>query len=52
MVKEAVLRKNVAHKAMCRNNTEENNRQYERMKNKIMKAVSKAMREKAEEGLT
>ena len=40
------------HKAMYLNSTEENKRGYESMKNKAKKAVSKAMREKAEEALT
>ena len=48
-VKEAVSRKKDAHKAMRQNSTEENKRRYKSMKNK---AVSKAMREKAEEVLT
>ena len=43
-VKEAVSRKNDAHKAMCQNSTEENKRRYESMKTKANKAVSKAMR--------
>ena len=46
---EAVSRKKEAHKTMCQNNTEKNKRRYEGMRNK---AVSKAMREKAEEELT
>ena len=36
-------------KAICRNSTKENKRKYKSMKKK---AVSKAMREKAEEALT
>ena len=48
-VKEAVSRKKDAHKAMCWNSTEENNRRYKSIKNKANKAVSKATREKAEE---
>ena len=51
-VKEANSRKKEAHKAMCQNSTEENKRWYGSMKNKAKKAVSKAMREKAEEALT
>ena len=51
-VKEAVSRKKDAHKAMCQDNTEGNKRRYKSMKNKARKAVSKAMREKAEEALT
>ena len=51
-VKEAVSRKKEAHKAMCQNSTEENKRRYKSMKNKTQIAVSKAMREKAEEMLT
>ena len=42
-VKEAVSGKKDAHKAMCRNNTDENKRRYKSMKNKAKKAVSKAM---------
>ena len=45
-VKEVVSGKKEEHKAMCQNSTEENKRRYNGMKNK---AVSKAMREKAEE---
>ena len=48
---EAVSRKKEALKAMCWNSTEENKRRYKSMKNKAKKAVSKAMREKAEEAL-
>ena len=51
-VKETVSIKKDAHKAMCRNSTEENKRKYKRMKNKAKKAVSKVMREKAEEAFT
>ena len=51
-VKEAVSRKKDAGKVMCWNSTEENRRRYKSMKNKAKKAVSKAMREKAEEALT
>ena len=47
-VKEAVSRRKEAHKAMCQNSTEENKRRCKSMKNK---AVSKAIREKAEEEL-
>ena len=51
-VKEAVSKKKEVHKAMCQNSTEENKRRYKSMKNKAIEAVSKAMREKAEESLT
>ena len=51
-VKKAVSRKKEAHKAMCQNSNEENNRRYVCMKNNAKKAVSNAMREKAEEALT
>ena len=51
-VKESVVRKKEAHKAMCQNSTEENKRRYKSMKSKANKAVSKAMRETAEEALT
>ena len=37
-----------AHKVMCLNSNEQNKRRYKSMKNKEKKAVSKAMREKAE----
>ena len=47
-VNESVSRKKKAHKAMCQNSTEKNKR-HKSMKNKAKKAVSKAMREKAEE---
>ena len=33
-MKEAVLMKKDAHKAMCQNNTDENKRRYASMKNK------------------
>ena len=48
---EAVTMKKDAHKAMCQNNTEKNKRRHKSMKNKAKTAVSKAMREKAEEAL-
>ena len=51
-MKEAISRKKEAHKAMCWNRTEENKRRHKSMKNNVKKAVSKAMREKTEEGLT
>ena len=51
-MKEAVSRRIEAHKAMRKNSTDENKRRYKNMKNKAKKAVSKAMREKAEEALT
>ena len=51
-VKEAVPRKKDAHKARCQSRTEENKRRGKSIKNKAKKAVSKAMREKAEEALT
>ena len=48
-MKEAVSGKTEVHKAMCQNSIEENKWRYKSMKNK---AVSKAMREKAEVALT
>ena len=51
-MREAVSEKKDTYKAMCQNNTEENMRRCKSMKNKAKKAVSKAMREKAEEALT
>ena len=51
-MKEAVSRKKDAHKTMCQDNTEDIKMRYKSMKNKAMKAVSKAMREKAEQALT
>ena len=51
-VKEALPRRNDAHKVMFQKNTEENKRRYKSMKNKVKKAVSKTMREKAEDALT
>ena len=51
-VMEAVSRKEDAHMAMCQDNTEESKKRYRSMKNKARKAVSKALREKAEEALT
>ena len=50
-MKEADSRKKDTHKAMYQNNTEEN-KMYKSMKNKARKAVSKAMREKAEKVFT
>ena len=44
--------KECSHKAMCMNSTEENEWRCSGMKNKEKKAVSKAMRDKAEEALT
>ena len=41
-----------AHKAMCRNNTEENKSRYNNMKNKAKKEILKTMQEKAEETLS
>ena len=37
---------------MCENSTADNNKRYESMLNKAKKAVSKAIRQKAEEMLT
>ena len=51
-VKEAVSRKEDAHKVVCWDHFEENKRRYEIMKNRAKKAVSKAMRKKAEEPYT
>ena len=51
-MKEAVSRKKEAHKAMCQSSAEENKSGYKSMINKAKKAVSKAMRNKAEEALT
>ena len=48
-MKEAVSRKNEAHKAMCQNSTEENKKRYKSMKNK---AASKIMMEKVEKAHT
>ena len=48
-MKKAVSRKKEACKAICQNSTEEKNRSYESMMNK---AISKTMREKAEEAMT
>ena len=39
-------------KAMCQSSTVESKRMYESMKNKVNKAVSKAMKQKAEESPT
>ena len=50
-MKEAISRKKDAHNMMCRNSSEKNKGRYKGMKNKTKKAVSKAMREKAEEAL-
>ena len=44
-VKEAVSRMKKAHKAMCQNSIEENKRMYKNIKNKAIKAVTKAVRE-------
>ena len=50
-MKEAISRKKYSHNAMCQNNTEENNRSFESLKNNAKKAVSKAMRDKGNEAL-
>ena len=44
--------KQCARREMCRNNSEENKRTYKSVKNRARKAVSKAVREKAEEVLS
>ena len=51
-MRQAVLRKKDEHKVMCQNSTEENKRMYKSMKSKAMKAVSMAIKEKAEEAHT
>ena len=51
-MKEAISRNKDAHWVMCRNSTEANKRRYEGVKNRPRKAVSKAIRDKAEEALT
>ena len=51
-MKEEVSGKKEAHKAMCQNSTYENKRRHKNTKNKANKAVSQAMRGKAEEALT
>ena len=51
-MKEEVSRKKDVHRAMFQDNTEENKRRHKSLKNKAKKAVSKAMREKAEKALT
>ena len=47
-----IVRQKDAHRAMCRNSSEENKNKYKSIKSKAKKVVLKAMREKAEEGLT
>ena len=51
-MKEAGSSKKGACKAMCQSSTGENKRRYESMKTKAKKAVSKVMRQKAEEALS
>ena len=51
-MKEAVEIRKEAHMAMCQSNTEKNKKRHKSMKNEANKAISKAMREKAEEALT
>ena len=51
-MKVSFSRKKDAHKAMCWNIIQENNRRYERMKKKKKEAVSKARKEKAKEAHT
>ena len=51
-MKDAVLWKNDAHKAICCNSTEESKRKYKGINNKAKKAFSKAIGEKAVEKLT
>ena len=48
-VKEAVSWKADVHKAMCQTSTEENKSRYKNMENEAKKAVSNAMKQKAEE---
>ena len=48
-VKEAISRKKDAHKAMCRNSTEQNKNMHNCMKNKAYKVASKVMKLKPEE---
>ena len=43
---EAISWKKNAHKAMCRDSSDENKERYKSMKNNAKKAVSKAMRDK------
>ena len=50
-LKKAFSRKKYAHKPMCRNSND-NKRKHKSKKNEVKKAVSKAMREKAEVVLT
>ena len=50
-MKEAVSRKKDAGNAMYQSSIDENKMRYESMKDKANKAVSKAMREKAERRL-
>ena len=49
-MQEAISRKTGVHSTMCPNNTEENKSRYKGIMNE--NAVSKAMREKAEEEFT
>ena len=51
-VKEAILRKKDAHKAMCKNSTVRNRNLHKRMKNKTHKLISKSMRKKVDVMLT
>ena len=51
-MKEAISREEEAHKAMCRNCTEENRYRCKDMNDKAIKTVSKPMTEKVEETLT
>ena len=46
------IKKKDTNKAMCKSSTDENMKRYGSIENKTKKAVSKAMREKAENALT
>jgi hypothetical protein len=50
-VKEAIARKKVAFKEMCKNGTDENKALYKNMRNRAKKVVAKAMRKEAEQEL-
>ena len=47
-MKEAIARKKVAHKEICKSGTEANKARYKNMKNQAKKVVAKAMKEFAE----
>ena len=51
-MKEAIARKEDAHKEMCKSGTEAHKARYKNMKNRAKKVIAKAMKEVAEQELS